>query len=96
MAASDSRENRVELLQGTLDMLIFANSPVGVAAWTWHRPGDPAEFVRFAANRARFFVSGAASSGGSGPDLVGMEEFGLKPAGKVLLADHGGKKATTN
>jgi len=42
-------QNRVELLQGTLDMLILQTLQMGSAAWIWHQPGHPHALGRGAA-----------------------------------------------
>ena len=65
---------------------------MGVAAWTWRRPGDPAEFGGLL----------QIERGSLYPALHRLEAQGLissewkssdaEPAGKVLPADRGGKK----
>ena len=60
-------QNRIELLQGTLDMLILRTLAVGLAAWTRNQPGDSRKLVRrYPSRRSRF----------PGPALHRLEEQG--------------------
>src|SRR5579859_1106505 len=60
---------------------------MGAAARTRRWPGNPAEFGGSAADRTGVALPRAASSGGPGVDLGGMEGFRPQPKGEVLSAD---------
>jgi hypothetical protein len=88
-------KNRIELLQGTLDMLVLADPAVGPAARPWHRPGDPGEVGRAAPDRNRFLYPALHRLEGKGwisaawktsENNQKAKYYRLTPAGKRQLS----------
>ena len=75
-------QNRIELLQGTLDLLDPADAAVGAAARLRHRPGDPAGIERRAAGRHRIALPGAPSSRGAEVDRRDLEAVRRTTSGR--------------
>jgi len=94
MAEKESRTRTgIELLQGTLDLLILQtlqwgrNMAMGLA---WRSGVAPASF----AGGYRFTLSGAASSGKTEVDQGGVETLRKQAAGKILPTNSRRKEAT--
>jgi len=85
-------QNRIELLQGTLDLLICRPCS-GVATWLWisvairNRSGELLQVEYW------FALSGAAPAGKTEMDQSGMANLRKQTAGKVLPTDSFRKKS---
>lgn len=78
-------QNRIELLQGTLDLLILQTLQWGHSMATgsvWPFATNPVN----PPGRYGLTLSGAAQAGKAEMDQVGMEDFRKQPAGEILPA----------
>ena len=87
-------EDRLELLQGTLDLLILRTLIFGSAARPGHRARHPADVGRRAAGRARSALSRAAAARGARLDFREVGRLQEQSQGPLLFAD-GGRPQTT-
>jgi hypothetical protein len=75
---------QLDLLQGTLDLLIFENLGIGSQSRLGNCPACPAGVAGCAAGRPRIFISSTASAGKEGPDFVGVAIDREQPEGEIL------------
>src|SRR5579864_5512563 len=69
------------------------DTPVGAAARPRYLPGHPSRFRRAPTSGNWLSLSCTSPIGTAGLAGLGMEGFGQEPAGQVLSADAGRKKA---
>src|SRR6266481_5168369 len=81
MLKREPYRNRIELLQGTLDLLILQTLQWGPQH---DQPGDPRQFRRCAASRYRFALPRAAPAGTQTLDHREMGGLGKSPADQDL------------
>src|SRR5205085_12119842 len=93
MSTKEERE-RIELLQGTLDLLIVRTLLLGPAHGARHREGHRIQVGRRVAGGAGIALSGAAPAHQTKMDFRGRGHFGEQPARQVLPADVRGPEAT--
>ena len=75
-------QNRIELLQGTLDLLILQTLQWGPQ----HGYGISLAIRNQSGEILQVDLSGAAQAGKAEMDQVGMENFRKQPAGEILPA----------
>ena len=92
MSTKEERE-RIELLQGTLDLLIVRTLLLGPAHGARHREGHRIQVGRGVAGGAGIALSGAAPAHQTKMDFRGRGHFGEQPARQVLPADARGPEA---
>ena len=85
-------QNRIEIVQGTLDMLILKTLQWGEQHGYGISAGDSREFGRDIAGGDGLAVSRAAQAGAAGVGFVGVEEEREQPAREVLQDNRAGKK----
>src|SRR5258708_240381 len=82
-----AQQSRLDLLQGTLDLLILRTLQTGGVARVGHLGTDSADLARYAAGESGVAVPGAASPGTPGLDQGRMGRFGAGAARAILQAD---------